>query len=74
VIITTREAELLVMIIYARTDCGPAVEVQRRIFHASYFAGGNQAFINGCKIVRVNGQLMTEHRAAARQVEIRMIR
>jgi len=32
VIIATREAELLVMIIYARTDMRSAVEVQRRIF------------------------------------------
>src|SRR5438045_7571382 len=72
VIVTTSEAQLLVMILHTRTDGGRSGEVERCIFHAAYLTGRNQAFINGSESLGVNGQLVIEHRAAARQVEIGM--
>jgi len=45
VIVTTSQTQLLVIITDARADGGRRSEIQRRVFHCSNLAGGNQAWV-----------------------------
>ena len=73
VIVAMAKFQLLFIIPDARTNCRGLVEIECRARHRAQFPCGNQALIHWSKLICRQRQLFIQDRAAAGQIEIRVI-